>query len=299
MTIQLRNGAPVRLFRSAAAGVVLALAGGATWADQPLVTSSASDIAVNLDIGENVIGWIGPYATAYGLATGFEPTYSQVTTLDNAAESSLPTVIGAPGDPESAGMSLTTGALSASVSGGFLPNNAGATATASASVANLVLQLVLNGSNVITIGGDGSSVSSTSTANATWAGLTASGSTSISGLTLNVLGQDIDLSSYLNPAPNTVVPISGISGLVITLNEQTLFQEPDLISLQTNAIDISFNDLHLDGSPLSQSISGDILIGSSFAEVPEPAAWACMLVGMGALGGVLRSRRRLSASAAI
>ena len=34
----------------------------------------------------------------------------------------------------------------------------------------------------------------------------------------------------------------------------------------------------------------------TFAQVPEPAAWTLMLVGFGALGASLRSRRRIAAA---
>lgn len=37
-------------------------------------------------------------------------------------------------------------------------------------------------------------------------------------------------------------------------------------------------------------------VGAPGVEVPEPAAWAMMLVGFGGLGGVLRSRRRAASS---
>jgi len=41
--------------------------------------------------------------------------------------------------------------------------------------------------------------------------------------------------------------------------------------------------------------SGDFVgLGFGFTSVPEPAAWTLMLIGIGGLGGVMRSRRRMA-----
>ena len=65
-----------------------------------------------------------------------------------------------------------------------------------------------------------------------------------------------------------------------------------MINILTDAIDINFTNLHLTGFPLTNAVNGDIIVGESFAQVPEPAIWAELLIGMGALGGLARGRRR-------
>jgi hypothetical protein len=252
------------------------------------VYSDASDIQVSVDIASLVSGTIGPFATAYGSSTLAHPTYSASETFLSAAAAGGVTVLGDPTSFLGTGVGLTSGTLSASASGS--PHFA----TASSSVEDLKLGLALAGLSVLSIGGTNSDITSTSTAAASNLGvLTATGSSSIAGLTLDVLGLPIDLSAYANVAvpANTVVPITGIVGLVVTLNKQTVVKTPTTISIQTDAIDIDFTDLHLAGLPLSGVVSGDIIIAQSFAQVPEPALWAEMLLGFGALGGLMRTRR--------
>lgn len=58
----------------------------------------------------------------------------------------------------------------------------------------------------------------------------------------------------------------------------------DTISFDTNGLNLACCDVGIDNVILS-------------AGVPEPAAWALMLVGFGGLGAVLRSRRRTLAPA--
>jgi hypothetical protein len=169
--------------------------------------------------------------------------------------------------------------------------------TASSSIADLALSVDLLGVDIITLGDPTEVITSTSTATDTPGALTVVGSSSIAGLQLDVLGQTIDLSAYANAAPNTVVPLTGIVGLVITVNKQTTVKTAKTLSIATDAIDIDFTDLHLTGIPLSSLVSGDITIGESFAQVPEPAVWAEMLLGTAVIGGFARTRRRVAAAA--
>jgi hypothetical protein len=275
-----------------AAAIAIALANSAE-ATTSRVNSHASDIQVTLDIASVLSGTLGPYTFASGYANNVQPTYSDSETFLSAAASGQATVIGNPGVLLGTGLGLTSQTLNSSASGGFLATG-GEMTTASSSIEDLALGLKLAGLSVITIGGANSDITSTSTASEDTPGsmgATLTGSSQITGVTLDVLGQTIDLSAYANAAPNTVVPISGIVGLVITINQQTVTQGVGFSSIETNALNIDFTDLHLAGIPLSDVVSGDIIIGQSFAEVPEPAAWIEMLVGVGGLGVAFRARR--------
>jgi hypothetical protein len=55
-----------------------------------------------------------------------------------------------------------------------------------------------------------------------------------------------------------------------------------------------FDFLKSDGQPFG-SLDGVAIDGTFAAAVPEPATWAMMLVGFGALGVAMRSRRKLAA----
>jgi hypothetical protein len=262
----------------------VALSSVARAADFP-PESHASDILVAVDIGSVVSGSLGPFAYASGMKTKTMPIYSDSSTFLSAAASGDATVIGDPGMPLGTGLELASGTLSASAF-----NSPGMT-NAAASVEDLALELKLAGLSVITIGGANSDVTSTSTAaEPSKFVFTAAGSSSITNLTLNVLGDTIDLSAFANPAPNTVVPISGIVGLVVTLNKQVVNQGTYGINITTDAIDIDFTDLHLSGVPLSEAVSGDITIAETFAQVPEPSTWIEILMGVGLVGGVIRRR---------
>jgi hypothetical protein len=254
-----------------------------------IVTSNASDISISLNISTLVQGTLGSFASASGVTNGLS-SYADAQTL--------PDVAGAIGLPATGtGLSVSAASASASASGGFLPMG-GASSTASSEIEGLALDLKLQGSDLITIGGANSDISSTSTATASEpAGLVATGISNISGVTLDILGESITIDADASTAPNTAVLVPGIEGLTITLNKQTIVTGFDLISIQTDALDIDFTDLHLTGAPLAETVSGEITIGESFAQVPEPAAWAEMLVGFGLVGGLARSRIRRSVAA--
>lgn len=63
--------------------------------------------------------------------------------------------------------------------------------------------------------------------------------------------------------------------------------------IYTNRWDVDFN-----GVEYANYQSGNQLIGTAAAAVPEPSVWAMMLMGMAGLGVALRSRRRAGLSPA-
>ncbi len=253
--------------------------------------SNASDIHVHLDIANLVTGDIGPFASASGVSNLTTPTYNNHQTFLTAAASGHATAIGV---PVLSGLGLTTKVLSASASGG--PTSA----TATSRIEGLNLGLDLLGSSLISFGGRNSVISSTSTATDIGGVLSVAGSSLLTGLTLNVLGDAIDLSAYANAAPNTVLALpTNLLGLTITLNKQTIGHPLDGLSILTDAIDINFNHLHLAGLPLNHVVSGDITIGESFAAIPEPAVWMEMLMGAGMIGVLMRRSRQRTANATV
>ncbi len=286
------NSKPVlqRDFRCQASILTIAaliLTSSVSYAAPPPVTSHASDIIVSVNVVPLISGSLGLFAHSAATSTRWQPNYNITTTFATAAASGGATVIGKPDVIFGTGLKLSSKILTASASGGPLHTSA------SASVGDLSLNLKLKGADLITLGGSNYTIISTSTANKSLRGvLTASGTSSIAGLKLNILGQTIDLSAYANAAPNTIVPISGIAGLIVTINKQTVGQAAHMINILTDAIDINFTNLHLTGLPLTNAVNGDIIVGESFAQVPEPAIWAELLIGMGVLGGLARGRRR-------
>jgi hypothetical protein len=188
------------------------------------------------------------------------------------------TVIGS----TSTGVDLTSGTLSASASG------SAHYATATGAVRGLELAINLDGAPFLTLGGSNSDISSTSTAMASAPGgvRSATGSSTVTGLTLSSLGNVIDLSASAGSPANTMVAIpQSLAGqLTITLNKQTILYPPGGESIETTAV-------YIDLTGVAQSY-GDISLGNSFAQVPDTATWAMMLVGAGGIGAVLRRRRR-------
>jgi len=76
------------------------------------------------------------------------------------------------------------------------------------------------------------------------------------------------------------------------------FTSPTL-SAGAHTLKVFYADRHTVGAYLSLNLlSTDVVITPPAGGVPEPATWAMMLVGLGSLGGLLRSRRRTAAAAA-
>jgi hypothetical protein len=251
--------------------------GAVTGADAATaVKSNASDITVSATVAEQAPGSLGPFATASGASTAGSPMYGNSSSVLVMFLSPGSTVIGS----TSTGVDLTSGTLSASASG------SAHYATATAAVSNLELAINLDGAPFLTLGGGDSSISSTSTAmSSTPGGLqTVMGSSSVSGLTLSSLGNVVDLSASAVTPANTVVAIpQSLAGqLTITLNKQTILHPLGGESIETTAV-------YIDLTGVAQTY-GDIAIGDSFAQAPEPAAWAMTLLGFGGVGAILRRR---------
>jgi hypothetical protein len=198
---------------------------------------------------------------------------------------------------QSANLTTGLGGVTQGLQTGLLTTNANGTATgaeATATVNNLMLSLQSNSLLASLLGLSATTIQSFSQANSV-GGLDASGSTTLEGLLLNGSvfgGTTFDGSLFVNPAPNTILFNAG--GLLITLNEQTLFGDGvTSTGISTNAIDIAFNNFAL-GTGLA---NGNIIIGHSEAlatlgpaAVPEVSTWAMMLLGFGAIGFAVRRR---------
>ena len=169
-------------------------------------------------------------------------------------------------------ISLTTGALTDTASG----DTGTAMGSATSTINNLSVSLdsIFNLSSTL--------ISSTSSVN----GMPlATGSTTLTGLTITVLGTSVTIP--VNPTPNDV--IFKVAGLTITLNQQI----PDLsesAGITTNAIALDFNKFPFG----TNAVNGSIDVAQSFASinVPEPSTWAMMLMGFVGLGyaGYRRAR---------
>jgi hypothetical protein len=169
-------------------------------------------------------------------------------------------------------ISLTTGALTDTASG----DTGTAMGSATSTINNLSVSLdsIFNLSSTL--------ISSTSSVD----GMpSATGSTTLTGLTITVLGTLVTIP--VNPTPNDV--IFKVAGLTITLNQQI----PDLsesAGITTNAIALDFNKFPFG----TNAVNGSIDVAQSFASinVPEPSTWAMMLMGFVGLGyaGYRRAR---------
>jgi hypothetical protein len=279
--------------RVTAATIAVTLMSSSTFAATSLINSHASDIQVSVDIASLLNGSLGPFSEASGYEDATHQTYDNSETFLSAAASGEATTLGAA--PTVTGLTLTSKTLTSSASGETNPIHV----TASSEVEGLALTLKEAGIiPLISLGGANNDIKSTSSATAISSGDSVVGSSSIAGLTLDVLGVDIDLSAYANAAPNTKVVLSGLAaaltGLDITVNKQTVVTTSDSLSILTDALDIDFTHLSLGGIvPINTVASGDIIIAESFAEVPEPAVWAELLLGFACLGGLIRGRQRL------
>jgi hypothetical protein len=133
-------------------------------------------------------------------------------------------------------------------------------------------------------------ISSTSSVNGA---PSATGSTTLVGLTITVLGTTVNIP--VTATPNDVV--FDVAGLTIILNQQL----PDLsesAGITTNAIALDFNAFPLG----SNIVNGSFDVGRSFASingtVPEISTWAMLLLGFAGLGYAGYRKSRPTASIA-
>ena len=269
---------------------VLAIVAASTPAFAQSTTSSghAASVDQTVRIGNIVTGsvHVGPLgATAGGAPNDYNVSNSVVSLVQNTTLVGTP-VIGVQ-------QRLSTGLLQSNAQG------SATAAQASASVDGASFSLVatsLFAAPVTLLSLSSGTIQSYAQANSV-GGLDASGSSLIQGLRLSgtLLGNlSIDGSLFASAAPNTV--LLSLAGLTIKLNEQTRFGDGITgTGIATNAIHVAFNNF-LTGTGL---LNGDIVIGHSqafataapMAAVPEPASWAMMLIGFGAVGHTLRRAR--------
>ncbi len=248
------------------------------------VSSSAYGVSANLTLLGFVTASVGPIASIGGISP---PDYTLTTTVLSLNQNLALGVQGVTTIGQAIGTGVETSTASAA-----LPLGQG-----SSTVNNLATALTtkLAVAPAITILGLGAgTVTSTSSINGTGV-LTATGSSTITGLTVNGLAlgvTTIDGSAFVNPAPNTI--LLSVLGLKIILNEQLLSGNGTTqLGLTTNAIHATFTNFLVGGGLLS----GDLIVGQSTAAisvdaVPEPASWAMMIAGFAMIGAANRNRRR-------
>jgi hypothetical protein len=283
----------MQLHRIAIAAVALGLA------SSPALAQTASSSAYNVSVNQTVTSPTGAEATVtvapIGAVSGAAPpSYNVSSSIASANETATLSGTSLAGFQEA----ISTGLLLTNANGTAFA--AEATATINAFDFGITSNTAVIPLSVLSL--SATTIQSYSQANST-GGLDASGFTTLEGLTLGgsaLGGLTINGSLFSNPAPNTVLFSGG--GLSIILNEQLLSGDGMTnIGISTNAIAIRFADFALgtdvkDGSVIIGHTQAAAAVGGN-AVVPEPAAWATMLLGLGAVGHLLR-RRRLSHQAA-
>jgi hypothetical protein len=117
----------------------------------------------------------------------------------------------------------------------------------------------------------------------------------VPGIAATVTGDQISIS-YTPPEGDTVsyfttadfngivftdLSASDISGAIVD-GSSTLTPS---VSFTPDSVDINFSNL-------AMTASSSVVVDVSFGAVPEPATWAMFLLGFGAIGWTLRSRRK-------
>jgi len=249
----------------------------------------SANAQINVPLRSTVNVTVAPVVPVAGEAAPNYDTSGSLLTFNQAA-----TLVGTPrvGIRETLG----TGLLATNANGS--PLAAEATATIDDLAFGLDSTLLVLPVSLLKL--SATTVQSYSQANSV-GGLDASGHTAIEGLKLSgsALGNFIfDSSLFVNPAPNTVV--FSLAGLSIVLNEQVASGDGvTFAGIQTNAIAVRFNNFALgtglaNGSIIIGHTQATAVAGTPSVPVPEPAAWAVLLLGFGAIGCVLRGRQARS-----
>lgn len=247
-------------------------------------TSGAAATSVNI----KVAGTVAANAATAQVSGAGGPAYSNTGGLPSVNQN-FSLVSGA---LASASEGLQTGLVSTRSSSDGSSFATGTTSLADVS-STLSSKLIADIVPVAALGLTASTLSSTTTAGIDGNGnLFGTGSSAIAGLGLSgtALGLlTVDGTLYSNPGANTV--LLSLTGLKVTLNEQLRTTTANSLFLQTNAVHIWLDNYSLAGKLLS----GDVILGHSEASVtgpvPEPATWATMLLGFGAIGFTMRRRR--------
>jgi hypothetical protein len=272
------------------AGAGLIFTGSPAFAQS--TSSSAYAVGVNETVAvpliANVNVTVGPIVPVSGTAPANYNVSGSLLTLSQTA-----TLIGTPLLGIKQG--LDTGLLTTNANGSA--SAAEATATVNNLSVGLDSTLLFIPLEMLDI--SATTIQSYSQANSI-GGLDASGHTTIEGLSLggSLLGNLLfDGSLFVNPDPNTV--LLSLAGLSIILNEQIASGDGVTFSgISTNAIAVRFNNFALN----TGLVNGAIIIGHTQASawagpagplnaVPEPATWAMMLLGFGAIGYAIRRQR--------
>ena len=101
-------------------------------------------------------------------------------------------------------------------------------------------------------------------------------------------------STYRNPDPT--FGNTSFNGLIFTssnfnlINSITIGATTNLAGFDLSRVSIVDDELRLNFAGLTYNT--DTVIGLSFTPVPEPATWAMMLLGFGAVGFAMRRRKR-------
>ena len=251
-------------------------------------SSSGFGLSVNQTVTApqvaNVNVTVGPLAPSSASSPGTSPGMASVASVNQT-------------------FALTSGLVGTSerLQTGLLTSNSTATSTSASATATVnSLSVGIGPTTVLTpflasiFGLTATTIQSTSTAS--MSGLT--GSTTIADLMITgsgLGGFTFSAAGNSTPAPNTQLSPAFLLalGVSIILNEQIVTGN----SITTNAIHVSFNDFLLADGGLKD---GDIIVSSTTAAfnagqtgaVPEPATWAMMLIGFGAMGVSMRRRRQ-------
>ncbi len=266
------------------------------------VGSGANGLIVNLGVLTPAVGiTIASEGPTSGSATVASPTYSgshTIASVNQTAALGNTTNLTVLGVPVPLSVPLTqgvkTGIITTSASGTFPTSTATATVNDLGVDANLSTAL----GTLLLLGIDAKTISSTTSFTGGVLG-TLHGSSTITNLSLSTLipGLNVSVNAAANPAANTtILDLGSLVGLKIIANEQILTDvvtgNTHTATLTTNALDINFTNFLLGGKILN----GQIIVAQSSASftraVPEMSTWAMMIIGLGGLGGSLRSRNR-------
>jgi hypothetical protein len=245
------------------AGVLPALGVSPASALVTTISSSSTGLNIALTVAGIPIA-VGPVLPA---ARSAPPTYD----ITNSGSFSLPAI------------GLSAGTVTDTASSSFLPTETG-TATAT----DDDFSFAPAGGAIFQVGA--TTISSTSSVNGT---SPATGSTTITDLSLTIAGQTFTFPGTQTPLANDV--LLNIAGVTVTLNQQ-IPDTTETEGITTNAIAIDFTSFHVGPNV----VNGAIDIGqseASLAAIPEPATWLEMLVGFGAVGLLARARPRSKAAA--
>ena len=98
------------------------------------------------------------------------------------------------------------------------------------------------------------------------------------------------------------VTFSDLGGLIFPTNDYASAYGSDFIRVRSTFASQAYQYFSLEGSDVQTALGArvvelDAIGGMVSGGVPEPATWAMMIMGFGAIGGALRGRRRVRVAA--